>query len=239
MGRLAKLLVGAAVGLVVVGGALWWFVVRDTSPPPPELSDVDPTGRTAEPGALDATWALVPSGTGGSDPEHYVGYRIPELFGGDTFERDAVARTALVEGELVISGDEVTAVAVTADLTGLVSEDPTAGRRDNYVRGNALETDDFPEATFVLTEPVDLAPLPAEGASVAFELGGDLTLHGETQAVTVSVEAQWNGDTIEVVGSAPIVLADFGIVPPDVPGLATADDEGALELRLLFERAPG
>jgi polyisoprenoid-binding protein YceI len=236
MGRLAKLLVGAAVGLVVVGGALWWFVVRDTSPPPPELSDVDPTGRTAEPGALDATWALVPSATGGSDPEYYVGYLISELFGGDTFERDAVARTALVEGELVISGDEVTSVTVTADLTGLVSEDPTAGRRDNYVRSNALETDDFPDATFTLTEPVDLAPLPAEGVATDFELVGDLTLHGETREVVVTVEAQWEGDTVEVVGSAPIVLADFAITPPDIPGLATADDEGAFEVRLLFER---
>lgn len=239
MGRLAKLLIGAAVGLVVVGGAVWWFVVRDTSPPPPELSEVDTTGQTLAAGGLDGTWTVVPSETGGSDPEYYAGYRIPELFGGDTFKRDAVARTADVDGDLTIEDDEVTGVEITVDLTGLVSEDPTAGRRDTYVRDRALETEEFPEATFTLTEPVGVGPLPAEGESATFELVGDLTLHGETQQVTVSVDAQWDGDTIEVIGSAPVLLADFGITPPDIPGLATADDAGAFEVRLLFERAAG
>ena len=67
-------------------------------------------------------------------------------------------------------------------------------------------------------------------------IDGELTLHGATAPVTVTVDARWNGDAIEVAGSAPIVLADFDIEPPDIPGLAKADDQGAFEILLLFER---
>jgi polyisoprenoid-binding protein YceI len=225
-----KIVIAAVVVVLVAGGAFWWFVLRDDSPPPPELGDVEPTGRVVDSGALDGSWTLV------ADEEHYAGYRVPEQFGGDLVQRDAVARTNGVEGSLTIEGDTLTAADVTADLTGLESDDPTAGRRDNYLQNNGLEIADFPEATFTLTDPVDLTPLPAEGVEMTLPIDGELTLHGVTAPVTVTVDARWNGDTIEVAGSAPIVLADFDIEAPDIPGLAKADDEGAFELLLLFQR---
>jgi polyisoprenoid-binding protein YceI len=228
-----KVLVAVVVVVALVAGAFWWLVLRDDSPPPPELSELEDgaPGQVVDAGALDGTWTLVP------DPERYAGYRIGELFGGDTVERDAVARTAEVEGSLTIEGDEVTAVEVTADLTALESDDATAGRRDRYLQENGLEIADFPEATFTLTEPVDLAPLPAEGDERTLVLTGDLTLHGVTAPVEVTVDARWVGDTIEIAGAAPIVLADFDIEPPDVSGLAKVSAEGELEFLLLFEPA--
>ena len=60
-----------------------------------------------------------------------------------------------------------------------------------------------------------------------------------TAPTTVTLDARWDGDTIEVAGSAPIVLADFDIEPPDVPGLAKADDAGSFEILLVFERPAG
>lgn len=231
---LKKVAVVAVVVLVLVGGAVWWFVIRDDSPPPPELTDTgEPTGEAAATGELDGTWTMV------ADDAHYAGYRIPELFGGDTLKRDAVARTAEVTGELTIEGDQLTAVDVTADLTALESEDPTAGRRDRFLQGNGLEIETFPEATFTLTDPVDLAPLPAEREPKTYEITGDLTLHGVTAPVTVTLDTSWDGDTIEVAGSAPITLADFDIEAPDVPGLAKVDEAGAFEVLLLFERPAG
>jgi polyisoprenoid-binding protein YceI len=230
MRTLWKILLGAVVVLVLAGGALWWFVLRDTSPPPPELEEIETTGRAVEPGALDGTWTLV------ADDEHYAGYRIGELFGGDTVRRDAVARTNAVEGTLTLTDDQLTAVDVTTDLTALESDDPTAGRRDNYLQTNGLEIETFPEATFTLTEPVDLHPLPAEGVQLTLAIDGELTLHGVTKPVVVTVDARWNGDAIELAGTAPIVLVDFGIEPPDIPGLAKVDTEGKFEVLLRFER---
>jgi polyisoprenoid-binding protein YceI len=233
MRRLRNVLIALVLVLVAGGAAFWWFVLRDTAPPPPELEAVDSSGRAVAAGELDGTWTLV------TDEGTFAGYRIGELFGGDTLRRDAVARTTGVEGSLTIEDDELTAVDVAADLTGLESDDPTAGRRDNFLQTNALEIEDFPDASFTLTEPIDLRPLPAEGVQLSLDVQGELTLHGVTQPVEVKVEAQWTGDAFEIAGVAAIELADFDIEVPDIPGLAKVDPQGAFEVLLRFERSAG
>lgn len=235
MPKFVKLLLALVVLAAVAAGALWWLVLRDNSPPPPELAACEGGGVVAgDPSstALDGSWTLVP-GDG-----VFAGYRIGEQFGGDTFTRDAVARTAAVEGTMTVVSGELIDAEVTADLTALESEDPTASRRDRFLASNGLETDDFPEASFTLTQSAELA-VPPEGACVSVEVTGDLTLHGVTRPATLALHSTWEEGHIEVAGSAPVVLDDFGIEPPDVAGLATAEDEGALELLLRFERSTG
>ena len=58
-------------------------------------------------------------------------------------------------------------------------------------------------------------------------------LHGETKAIEVPVEACWAGATIRVSGSAPIVLADYGIDQVETP-IVEIDDHGSLEFELTF-----
>jgi polyisoprenoid-binding protein YceI len=231
MPRLLKVVLAILVVLLVAGGAAWWLLFRDDSPPPPELAACEGGGDVtgdADTTAVDGAWTVA-AGEG-----YYVGYRIGEQFGGDTFTRDAVARSSQVEGSMAIDDGSLTEATVTVDLTALESEDPTASRRDTYLQGNGLEIEQFPEATFELSTPAALA-VPPEGACVTVEVAGDLTLHGVTAPVTLSLDATWTGDAIEVAGTAPVVLADFDIVPPDVAGLATAEEEGAFELLLRFE----
>jgi polyisoprenoid-binding protein YceI len=64
---------------------------------------------------------------------------------------------------------------------------------------------------------------------------GRLTLHGVTKPVTVQLEARYDGSGIEVAGTAPVVLADFGINAPDTP-VVSVEDHGSFELHLLFVR---
>jgi polyisoprenoid-binding protein YceI len=215
----------AAVVVVVlaVGGLAAWWILGDDAPPAPELSDAPDPG-----GAPPATgeWEVV------AGDDVYVGYRIKELFGGATIKRDAVGRTGDVRGSLVIEDDRVRRAEITADVTTL---DSGRAARDSYLRTNALQTEEFPEATFVLAAPIDFG---REGPrAVAVRARGRLTLHGETRSIVVDVEAQFDGETIEVAGTAPVVLADFGIEAPDTP-VAAVDDNGSLELHLRFERAP-
>ena len=51
------------------------------------------------------------------------------------------------------------------------------------------------------------------------------------------LRSQRVGDEIELVGSAPIEFARFGIDPPSVAGFVTVEDQGALEFKL--RPAPG
>ena len=101
---------------------------------------------------------------------------------------------------------------------------------------HALETDKFPTARFTLTTPI---PLPAgikRGEAVETKATGRLLLHGVTRPVTVDLDARWDGPTIQVVGSAPITLADFHITAPNTV-IADVDDHGSFEFDLVF--APG
>lgn len=159
-----------------------------------------------------------------------LGYRVKEvLFGVDT---DAVGRTNQVTGELTIEGTQVTTASFTVDVASIESDD---GRRDGQFRGRIMSTDEFPEATFVLTEPIELGTEPVEGASVTTSATGDLTLRGVTNTVTFDVEAQLQGGRIGVLGSIPVVFADYEIDNPSFGGVQT-EDEGLLEFVLVFEQ---
>lgn len=225
--------------VVIVGGGLafWFFVLRDTAPPKASLSGL---------GGSSASTAARPSGTGGAAPSSadgtwtvakandvFVGYRIQELFGGETVKKEAAGRTAEVTGTMVVQGSTIPSASVTADVTKLKSD---RAQRDNAIRNQALETDRFGTATFTLTQPITLASPPVVGERQSVQATGDLTLHGQTKPVTLALQAEWTGDTIAVAGSAPIVLAEYGIAPIST-GFVSVDDQGELELQLVFTRS--
>ena len=81
-------------------------------------------------------------------------------------------------GTLKIDGTTISDVSVTADLRTLKSDKEM---RDNRIHSIGLESDKFPEAKFVLTEPIELAAVPAAGETVKADATGDFTLHGVTR----------------------------------------------------------
>ena len=56
-----------------------------------------------------------------------------------------------------------------------------------------IETGTFPTATFRLTTPIELGALPAEGETISMTALGELTLHGQTKAVEVPLQARLSG----------------------------------------------
>ena len=213
--------------VVVLGAAAFigWYVFGAKVPPKPKLGAA--THETGGPATPDGTWHVVPG-------EHtYVGYRIKELFGDAIVKRDAVGHTPAVHGTLTIAGTRVTAADVTADLSSLASDREA---RDAYVRDNSLETTKFPTARFALTKPIALPPRAEKNTELPLRATGRLLLHGVTRTVTLTLDARWNGPTIELVGSDPIKLADYRIKPPHTV-IASVDDHGSLEFDLTF--APG
>jgi polyisoprenoid-binding protein YceI len=224
--RAFKLLVGAIIVVVLVaGGLLAWYVFGDRAPGKPQLSAEGPT--TGGPATPNGTWHIV------RKPDAYVGYRIKELFGDAVVKRDAVGRTPTVSGRMTVASGHVTAAVISADLRDL---DSGREARDSYIQANALESDKYPTGRFTLTQPITL-PGPAErGRAVHTSATGRLRLHGVTRPITIDLDARWNGPTIQVVGSAPITLADYRIHPPDTV-IAKVDDHGSLEVDLEF--APG
>lgn len=118
----------------------------------------------------------------------FVGFRINEelaSFGAKT----VVGRTPDITGSIELVGTQVAAASFTVDMTTLVTDNETRTGALRTASGG-LETDTFPDAIFVLTQPVELGQVPAEGASVEVDAVGELTVHGVTRQVTIPLTAE-------------------------------------------------
>jgi polyisoprenoid-binding protein YceI len=223
MSRVVKIvLADAVIGVAAFAGIYFLFFNEDS----PDEFELTPTDEQAAPPAEDTSVVGTWSVASGSE----AGYRVREKLANLPAQSDAVGRTPDVTGTVVIDDAAVSAATFTVDLTTLESDED---RRDSRVQGT-LQTDQFPNATFELTSPIDLQDPTAATATV--NAVGDLTLHGVTKSVTIPIEAARNGEQLELVGSITFPMADFGITPPNVGGFVTVEDDATLELKLFLER---
>jgi polyisoprenoid-binding protein YceI len=156
---------------------------------------------------------------------------VKEQFAGAVIESDATGKTATINGTMNIDGNTISNVTITADLSTLESD---KAQRDRKLADQGLQTKQFPEAKFVLTEPIKLAAAPQKGQTIQTNATGDFTLHGVTKRVTVPLEGRWDGETVQVIGKVPITFADYGIDPPNIGGFVSVRDKGQMELQLFF-----
>jgi len=230
------LIAGVVVVLVAVAVGGFFYFTRDTSDPPLELSDKpadsDGTsgGGAVDTAELDGPWSVA---AGSGDEATVAGYRVEEVFAAGSRRATANGRTNDVTGTLTVADGSVTEGEFTVDLTTLASDE---SRRDNAIKDRGLQTTEFPDGTFTLTEAVELPDL-TDGETFTVEATGDLTLHGVTNPVTIDLEGRAAGDIFTVQGSAPVVMADYDIEPPSIGGFVEVEDEGSFEFLVNFEKA--
>jgi polyisoprenoid-binding protein YceI len=235
--RTIWVLAGAVVVLGAAGFAGWWLLLRDDAPPEADIEAageiLDEAATPGSGGDVDGTWTVDQSvGSFDDFTSTWAGYRFDEelaSIGTDT----AVGSTPDVTGTMSVADDEVTAVDVEVDLTTLDSD---SDRRDGALRTRGLESDRFPSATFTLTEPVALPAGLADGERATLPATGELMIHGVAHETTIELQAELQGDAAVVVGSAPVVLADYGIDPPTGFSVLSISDEGTFEFQLFFSR---
>jgi polyisoprenoid-binding protein YceI len=192
------------------------------------------SGGTSGGGPLDGTWNVDTSIGSFSDfTDSFVGYRVNENLA-QVGSTTAVGRTPKVSGSLTFAGTTISAAKITADLSALQSD---RSMRDGQLRRQALETDQFPTATFELTSPIQLPAAPADGQAFKVTAQGKLTLHGVTKDVSIPLDAKLSGNVVTVVGSVKIQFADYGINPPQSMVVLSVDNFGVMELQLHFTRA--
>ena len=243
-----------ALGVLIVGYGIIFLYAKVLNDSPEELGETDlaaaladdateETERTgtdtseapADEAGQTTTTSDAPADTAADAPvggevwnitdASELGYRVTEiLFGVDTEG---------VTGSLVIDDTQVTDAEFVVDVASISSDD---SRRDGQFRGRIMSTDEFPEAVFTLTEPIELGTEAIEGATVDATATGELTLRGVTNPVTFDVSARLENGKIGVLGDIPVVFADYGIANPSTSGITTEDD-GLLEFVLVFEPA--
>jgi polyisoprenoid-binding protein YceI len=236
--------IGAAAliaGVAAIAGLSYLFlrgappaaVSLDPSSSQPAASiAVLPSGAASSlSGGLDGAWSIDAAiGSFADFSSSWVGYRVDETLAGNR-ANTAVGRTPDVTGTLTLAGTQITTVEVTANVQTLRSDDD---RRDGQLQRQALETSQFPTATFKLTTPIELGSVPTDGQAITATATGELALHGVTKTVQVPIQAELSGDVVTVAGSIDIQFADFDIAQPTSFVVLSIEDHGTMELQLHF-----
>ncbi len=164
------------VGILVTLGALVVFTavvaasayIGTLAEPPLVLPA---TAASTPTGSLDGTWAVAR----GSE----AGFRVDQTV---MFMSDVVGRTSDVTGTLVAADDQVTGASLQIDLARV-----TSGGKAQPQFAPSLDTKRHPTATFMLTEPITLPAVFANGIIIDATANGQLTMHGVTREVGVSL----------------------------------------------------
>lgn len=218
------------VGLVLAVGAVTggpWIAARMAhreAPPPLTLSSSPAVEPSADPDAPidpDGTWAVAD----GSQ----AGYRIAETLNG--VDAEVVGRTAEVNGSVTIEGGELTAARVTVGADSITTDEPA---RDVYFR-RALDTTTYPQASFTLSEPLDVSAVATQPGPITLSAPGRLTIAGSTVDASVELQVQRTADGLEVAGTIPVTLADLGLTAPDL-AIVKVQPQGTVEVLLVLVR---
>ncbi len=192
----------------------------------PQQDQQDSSGQPSGLADLAGSWTISERG------ESFVGYRIGEELA-NIGTTTAVGRTGDIEAALEFDGAAITSVVITADLRTLRSDQSF---RDSALRTRGIETDTYPFATFMLTEPIAISELPVAGQTLNVTVGGTLELHGVTNAVAIDLQGQYVDGLVVVAGSTEIALADYDIEKPTGFRVLSIEDIGIMEFELVFER---
>jgi polyisoprenoid-binding protein YceI len=214
--RTLLIALGAGLVLALAAFALVYFVLFPTSSP--KQFAVTQPRATATLAAGTVAWTVAD----GSQ----AGYRVREKLAFLPAKSDAVGRTRSITGSAQGDAKTISQATFKIIVATLMSD---KSMRDQRIHTIGLQSDAYPLATFVLTEPVTLAKRA--------KATGKLTLHGVTRTVTIPLQLAVGADSIEAVGSLTFPWNEFGMTAPTVAGFVTVYNEATMEFDLHLKRA--
>ena len=219
--------ISLAAAILIVGGPwLYTSLFRDEPLNPFNETSINNDGVTATTGEIEISgdWKLI-SGS-------QVGYRINERIALKTFE--TVGRSSEVTGSLKILDSQITQTTFKVDMKTFQSD---SGGRDAQFNGRIMDTEKYPTANFVLTEPITLVEKPLNGLTIKNAATGNLTIRGTTKEVTLPLSSTLQNSVITVIGQIQIQFDEWKIPNPSVPLVFIYTEPNCiLEFSLKFEK---
>ena len=163
-------------------------------------------------------------------------YRVREQLANVSLPNDAIGRTNEITGAIVLKTDGSIVSPDSKFVVGLQTLQTDRSQRDNYVRRNLLQIDQYPTVVFVPTQATGLpSPLPQSG-DVTFKLVGDLTIRNVTKQVTWDVTGKIQGNELAGQATTSFKFDYFGLTQPKVPVVLSIEDHIQLELDIDLQR---
>src|SRR5258708_2788944 len=211
--------------VIVVGGPFVYFhFIEGDSPKAPSLASTPTSalkpGETSAP--LAGTWKIKSGWV--------VQCRVKEPLFGQS--HTAVGQTKSVTGTMTIAGTNVSTASFSVDMTTMSSDQSV---RNDQFQHRIMDTASFPTATFALTKPIGLSPVPKDGVQKPYTATGKLTLHGTTKDITFQLLARRTANVIAVQGNVPVTFSDYGINNPS-GGPASVGNSG--QMAFVLELSP-
>ena len=157
-------------------------------------------------------------------------YRVNEQLAKLNLPQDAVGVTSAVTGMVTFDAEGKVIPEkskITIDASTLKSDE---NRRDNRIRKDILQTNQFPTITFVIRKTPDLTwPLPGSGDEL-FELVGDLVIRDVTKEIAWDVSATFTPNRIQGLAETSFTFGDFELDKPSALFLLSVEDLIRLEL---------
>ena len=231
----------AGGGLLVAVAALAaaYFLLFPTSAPKkfavttPAASGGGAT--TTASGATSASAGVAGAWTVG--PGSAAGYRVREKLAFLPAQNDAVGRTSQITGGATLkrSGGKVTVTAASfrIDVSTLTSD---RAQRDARIHSIGLESDQYPTATFKLSQPITLPAGATDGKVTKIPATGAFTIHGTTKTETVPLQLSLTTTALQAVGSLTFPWNEFGMTAPSVGGFVNVTDKATMEFDLRLKR---
>jgi polyisoprenoid-binding protein YceI len=226
-----NIIIIAVAAVIVVAAGVWIFYPRQAADLHHTAAGTATVCGTPIPTGDLTKYSIVPTQTTASYSVH------EDLILGGVGNKTTVGKTQSVQGSLLLRtapAPEVTQVHIVVDLSTLQTD---SAQRDNFVRGNYLNTDQFPTATFDSTCVQGLPATYSDGQTVSFQMTGNLQLHGKTNQETFTMQGKVVGNTITGTGTTTLFMTDFGISPPDIGNIAIVDNKVVLTLAFTAQSA--
>ncbi len=166
-------------------------------------------------------------------------YRVREQLANIALPSDAIGKTNAISGAIIGKTDGTIVSSDSKFVVDLSTLQSDRSQRDNFLKRSVLQTDKYPNATFVPTK-VEGLPLNIPPASnVSFKLTGDLTIRDVTKPVTWDVTCQSQGNQGTCHASTSFTFEDFNITQPSVPVVLSIQNHITLETDVDLQPANG
>jgi polyisoprenoid-binding protein YceI len=175
-------------------------------------------GVWAVAGVEPAVFSIIPG-------ESQVSYEVGETFLSESRFSTAIGITPQVTGKIMGDLTDPRSVVLGPVQVDISQFKSNSDRRDNKIREDFLESNQFPLATF---KPTAIEGIPGEysqGDPVQLSITGDLTIKETTQPVTFDVTAQLDSGELTGEATTTILMSDFGVGPISILGMLETEDE--------------
>jgi polyisoprenoid-binding protein YceI len=249
MFTLPRLLVGGVlvvVAALAIAAASWWFLIREdnelaTNAPDIPADLVEGTRTDGETPVTDET----PVHSEGAQAFTIISERSEAAYFADEqlaslpLPSTAKGATQDITGTFYLTEDGLDldpsrASTFTVDLTTITSD---KDMRDRRVQNDALQTNQFPTATFTATSVTGYDPAISAGEEQTLQLTGTMDLHGVQKEITWEVKARREGDVITALATVNFPYSDFSITPPNIAGFVSVEDDVTLQVQIVAQRS--